>query len=153
MFKNIADILKSFEPKIRLRALVILLSVLFLVNLTNDYFKKSDCSSLQIQIDNLTKSQATIINTNEIIMQKNKELTEGYLKLDSMLTKIKPDTVYINFVAKPNVERVSAILDTSMVLSACVKKISNPIVENKKITHHNNDLLNAMHKVITKNLK
>lgn len=53
---------------------------------------KSDCSIQQKQIDDCIKSQSVIMQTNHDIIERDRKLV---LQLDSMIGRIKPDTVVI----------------------------------------------------------
>jgi hypothetical protein len=95
MFKYLSKILQSFDPKARIAVLLIFVFAAISTIYIKSSFVRSDCSSLQIQIDNLNKSQYSIIQENNTIIQKNKELLDGYLKMDSLMKNMKVDTIFI----------------------------------------------------------
>jgi len=90
--KYFAEILKQFSPKARMTALILLLLTLIIMLSIKAFTSKSDCSIQQKQIDDCIKSQATIMQANHDIVERNRKL---YLELDSMIGKIKPDTIVI----------------------------------------------------------
>lgn len=90
--KYFADILKQFSPKARMTALILLLLTLIIMLSIKAFTTKSDCSGQQKQIDDCIKSQAVIMQTNHDIVERDRRLV---LELDSMIGKIKPDTVVI----------------------------------------------------------
>lgn len=90
--KYFAEILKQFSPKARMTALILLLLTLIIMLSIKAFTTKSDCSIQQKQIDDCIKSQATIMQANHDIVDRDRRLV---LQLDSMIGRIKPDTVVI----------------------------------------------------------
>lgn len=90
--KYFADILKQFSPKARMTALILLLLTLIIMLSIKAFTTKSDCSIQQKQIDDCIKSQAVIMQTNHDIIERDRKLV---LQLDSMIGRIKPDTIVI----------------------------------------------------------
>ena len=90
--KYFAEILKQFSPKARMTALILLLLTLIIMLSIKAFTTKSDCSIQQKQIDDCIKSQATIMQANHDIVDRDRRLV---LQLDSMIGGIKPDTVVI----------------------------------------------------------
>jgi len=95
MFQNVSDILKSFSVKQRLTVLVLLLITITAAIFIKSYFTNADLTPVQTQLNQCITSQGSLINQNADLVMKTKDLTEGYLKIDSMLRHIKPDTVFI----------------------------------------------------------
>ena len=50
---------------------------------------------MQKQLNECVASQGNLVTQNATLVSKTKDLTDGYLKIDSMLRHMKPDTVYI----------------------------------------------------------
>jgi len=95
MFQNIADILKSFSGKQRLTVLILLLLTILCSVFIKSYFTSTDLAPMQKQLNECVASQGNLVAQNAALVSKTKDLTDGYLKIDSMLTHVKPDTVYI----------------------------------------------------------
>jgi hypothetical protein len=91
---NLPETLKVMGNYNRRMIALIIILVFALAGMTiKAYFGKSDCQSVQDQVDKLTASQGRCIESNSRLMARVDELTKGYLHIDSMLANVKPDTV------------------------------------------------------------
>jgi hypothetical protein len=95
MFQNLSEILKSFSVKQRLTVLLLLLITILASIFIKSYFSTTDLAPMQKQLNECVASQGTLINQNSLLVSKTKDLTDGYLKIDSVLKNIKPDTVFV----------------------------------------------------------
>jgi hypothetical protein len=95
MFQNISEILKSFSGKQRFAVLALLLLTILCSIFIKSYFSTTDLAPMQKQLNECVAAQGNLVTQNATLVSKTKDLTDGYLKIDSMLTHIKPDTVYI----------------------------------------------------------
>jgi hypothetical protein len=100
MFQNISEILKSFSGKQRFTVLVMLLVTITISIFIKSYFTSTDLAPMQKQLNECVASQGNLVNQNSVLVGKTKELTDGYLQIDSLLRHMKPDTVYIVKVEK-----------------------------------------------------
>lgn len=95
MFQNIAEILKSFTGKQRLTVLIFLLITIMFSIFIKSYFSTADLAPVQKQLNQCIVSQGDLVNQNSNLINKSKENVALLMHMDSMLTNIKPDTVYI----------------------------------------------------------
>jgi len=123
MFQNIADILKSFSGKQRLTVLILLLLTILCSVFIKSYFTSTDLAPMQKQLNECVASQGNLVAQNAALVSKTKDLTDGYLKIDSMLTHVKPDTVYIvktekiTEIAPSALKRYTNDGDTQLIMS------------------------------------
>ena len=150
MFQNIAEILKSFSGKQRFTVLILLLLTILCSIFIKSYFTSTDLAPMQKQLNECVASQGNLVNQNALLVGKTKELTDGYLKIDSMLTHMKPDTVYITL--KP---LKHSHVDSSTEMLA-MEKIE-PNVSSKKTTKivngNSKKLIGDLHQLILSKTK
>ena len=91
MFQNLSEILKSFSGKQRLTVLLLLLFTILASIFIKSYFSTTDLAPMQKQLNECVSSQGALINQNSLLVNKTKDLTDGYLKIDSVLKNIKPN--------------------------------------------------------------
>jgi len=138
MFQNISEILKSFTGKQRFTVLVMLLATITFSIFIKSYFTKTDLAPMQKQLNECVASQGNLVNQNATLVGKTKELTDGYLKIDSLLTHMKPDTVYIVKVEKiTETQSVAALAkhNTTDVSEYGVKMVTAPMPDDYKPTN------------------
>jgi predicted Rossmann fold nucleotide-binding protein DprA/Smf involved in DNA uptake len=157
MFKAIADIIKAVgkDPR-KLWTLVIILTFLFAGNVVKSYFKVDDCSPLIKQNQELITSQNDLVNQNQNILKKNRELLDGFLHIQELIPGMKPDTVYIN---KTSMREVSSNLD-GYGMSDSMSAVSSPMKKDtitkvnikKTYKKSGNDVQEKIKKLIKSNI-
>ena len=119
---NLPDTLKAMGNYNRRMIALIIILLFALAGMTiKAYFGKSDCQTVQEQVDKLTASQGQCIESNARLMARVDELTKGYLHIDSMLANVKPDTV----IMKNTIDRSSSRAPASVA----VVEVSSPMVD------------------------
>jgi hypothetical protein len=132
MFQNVSDILKSFSIKQRLTVLVLLLLTITASIFIKSYFTKADLTPIQTQLNQCITSQGSLVNQNADLVIKTKDLTEGYLKIDSMLRHIKPDTVFIVKTEQPTLHTEALAINKNLNDSS-VAMISYPTIVEEAV--------------------
>ena len=100
---NLPETLKVMGNQNRRMIALIIILLAGLAGMTiKAYYGKSDCVSVQSQVDKLTESQgkmteaqAKCSQANLDLMTKNQELTDIIIHVDSVLSNIRPDTVVV----------------------------------------------------------
>jgi hypothetical protein len=100
---NLPETLKVMGSYNRRMIALIIILLAGLAGMTiKAYYGKSDCASVQSQVDRLTESQgkmteaqAKCVQSNMDLMNRNQELTAIIIHVDSVLGNIRPDTVFI----------------------------------------------------------
>lgn len=108
---NIAEIVKSVggDPKKRATLIIVMIS-LIIMTAVGKWVARGDCDPLIKQNEQLLKIQKTLTEQNQSIIERNRDLSEGYLQIQDMLTRIRPDTVYITI--RPSSEYRISLMDT-----------------------------------------
>lgn len=153
MFKSISDIITAVGSSPRkMWTMVIILLFISAITIFTKLIEHSDCASQDKEISTLIKTQSELIDENQVVITKNEELVKGYVKIQGILSSIKPDTVFIIKTSKYNANIVKPspqsaggsvasdqiVSDTSMVMvSADVKpqtqeKMTTTIVKKYK---------------------
>jgi len=100
---NLPETLKVMGNQNRRMIALIIILLAGLAGMTiKAYYGKSDCASVQSQVDKLTEAQgkmteaqAKCSQANLDLMTKNQELTAIIIHVDSVLSNIRPDTVVV----------------------------------------------------------
>ena len=132
---NLPETLKVMGNQNRRMIALIIILLAGLAGMTiKAYYGKSDCASVQSQVDKLTESQgkmteaqAKCSQANLDLMTKNQELTAIIIHVDSVLSNIRPDTV----VVRPTTEvfaRAYVRHDSNMVAAAPAPE---PVMRNQ----------------------
>jgi hypothetical protein len=146
MLKGLAEIIKAVgrDPR-KMWTMVILLFFVSTVTIINKALTKSDCTPLVKQNEELVKSQSSLVDENQSILIKNKELVDGYDKIQELLTHMKPDTVYITkTTTKSHMEDVvsQSVPDTLNIHPEVKSKIVIPeATVYRKVYRKSNDTL------------
>lgn len=107
---NIAEIVKSVggDPKKRATLIIVMMS-LIIMTAVGKWVARGDCDPLIKQNEQLLRIQKTLTEQNQSIIERNRDLSEGYLQIQNMLTQIRPDTVYITIQSPPSEYRISSV--------------------------------------------
>lgn len=120
-------IIKLFtNNKFRLISLIIILIFLGTITFFNVYYKTDDCKPLIDQ-------NKMLMDQNTLVMKKNSELVEGYLKIESLLGKVTPDTVYVTTTTTSKLEPIKHQVLESHSMQDSVMYVSNPVERTIKI--------------------
>ena len=110
-------IIKLFSNnKFRLIALTLVLVFLGLMTFFNVYYKTDDCKPL-------IEQNKMLMDQNTLVIKRNSELVEGYLKIEALLGKVTHDTVYVTTTKTLKAEPIRIIESHSM--SDSVMYVSN----------------------------
>ena len=158
MFKNITEILKSFDSKQRFVVLISLLITILASIFIRSYFSTTNLAPIQKQLNECVNSQGVLMNQNTTLIQKTKDLTDGYLKIDSILTHFKPDTVYVVKYTnheKHRIENLSSFEgDTSSVTIEMSAPPPSPLKLKTIIKKGNSDeIMSNLHQMIQQKTK
>ena len=132
MFQNLSEILKSFSGKQRLTVLLLLLITILASIFIKSYFSTTDLAPMQKQLNECVASQGSLINQNSLLVSKTKDLTDGYLKIDSVLKNIKPDTV---FVVKTETIAEHPVAEASRVMYSEDRMMASAPPPSDEVTH------------------
>jgi hypothetical protein len=110
-------IIKLFSNnKFRLIALTLVLVFLGIITFFNVYYKTDDCKPL-------IEQNKMLMDQNTLVIKRNSELVEGYLKIETLLGKVTHDTVYVT---------TTTILESHSMRDS-VMYVSNPVERSIKI--------------------
>lgn len=141
--QNIPEIINAVGGDRRKRiTLIIILIAIILMGVIAKWTARGDCDPLIQQNEQLLSIQKTLTEQNQSIIEKNRELTEGYLQIQDMLTRIKPDTVYIRETRTIESPRLSYVEshyipgDTIVFASAKISVPKDTVIKNVRKTSH-----------------
>ena len=105
--QNIPEIIKAVggDRKKRITLIIILVALIMMAGVAK-WTARGDCEPLIKQNEQLLGIQKTLTEQNQSIIEKNRDLSEGYLQIQQMLTQIRPDTVYITLQSPPREYRM-----------------------------------------------
>lgn len=81
-----SDILSKFSMGQRLIVLFMLILSGVITMVLPQYWEVSDCQAFEARIQSLERNQQRLIETNDLLQQKNYELNVAILKLDSLFS-------------------------------------------------------------------
>jgi hypothetical protein len=133
---NLPETLKVMGNQNRRMIALIIILLAGLAGMTiKAYYGKSDCASVQSQVDKLTESQgkmteaqAKCSQANLDLMTKNQELTAIIIHVDSVLSNIRPDTVVVKPTEVLDREYVRHDSNSNMVAAAPAPE---PVMRNQ----------------------
>jgi hypothetical protein len=135
------------DPKKRITLIIILVCMIIMLCITQ-WSSRGDCDPLIAQNTQLLGIQKMLTEQNQSIIQKNRELSDGYIQIQEMLTKIKPDTVYIKVtetvapIAMAQVENHFEVNDTIVQVSH--KLIPSIVETHSKVVSRTSHSLKAI---------
>jgi hypothetical protein len=128
-------IIKLFSNnKFRLIALTLVLVFLGLMTFFNVYYKTDDCKPL-------IEQNKMLMDQNTLVIKRNSELVEGYLKIETLLGKVTHDTVYVTTTTTLKAEPIRVVESHSMRDS--VMYVSNPVERSIKIKPETKKTINV----------
>lgn len=120
-------IIKLFSNnKFRLIALTLVLVFLGIITFFNVYYKTDDCKPL-------IEQNKMLMDQNTLVIKRNSELVEGYLKIETLLGKVTHDTVYVTTTTTLKSEPIKHQVLESHSMRDSVMYVSNPVERSIKI--------------------